>query len=136
MRRWARWTNWLRQIQNDLFDIGADLSHPAAPAPETTPQDAVEQYLAWLETICDQMDASLPTLRSFVVPGGTVLGAHLHMCRTVCRRAERRALAVPDVNNRPVTRYLNRLSDLLFILSRAANASSAEPVWHPGRRSA
>jgi len=128
------YTDWLQQIQNDLFDIGADLSHPGAPTPDAAERAVDEQYVTWLETICDQVNADLPTLRSFVLPGGTVLAAHLHMCRTVCRRAERRALAVPDVS-RHVTRYLNRLSDLLFILSRAANTGGEEPVWQPRHRS-
>lgn len=124
----------MQQIQNDLFDLGANLSHPPGSPDETPHQGFDEEYVTWLESVCDQVNADLPALRSFVLPGGTLLAAHLHVCRTVCRRAERRTLAVPAVSPY-VTRYLNRLSDLLFILSRAAN-SGDEPLWQPGRRSA
>ena len=90
-----------------------------------------------MESACDEVNAKLEPLRSFVIPGGTPAAAHLHVCRTVCRRAERRALAVGEDGNPEVVRYLNRLSDLLFILSRAANASVEEPqvtesLWKPG----
>jgi cob(I)alamin adenosyltransferase len=86
-----------------------------------------------LEGDCDEVNAALEPLRSFVIPGGTPSAAALHVCRTVCRRAERRALAVPDVNPE-VVRYLNRLSDLLFILARAANDETAgESLWQPGQ---
>ncbi len=78
-------------------------------------------YTEWLEQACDEVNASLQPLRSFVIPGGTPASAHLHVCRTVCRRAERRAIAVGEDVNPEVVRYLNRLSDLLFILGRAAN---------------
>ncbi len=132
----ARYADWMAQIQNDLFDLGADLSHPVPSAGDEAPTTAVdEQYVAWLESVCDRVNADLPELRSFVLPGGTQLAAHLHMCRTVCRRAERRALAVPAISPY-ITRYLNRLSDLFFILSRAANNSGEEPLWQPGRRAA
>ncbi|MEV7225684.1 MULTISPECIES: cob(I)yrinic acid a,c-diamide adenosyltransferase [Polymorphospora] len=131
------YAGWLRQVQNDLFDIGADVSRPgggpaAGPAPDDGPR-VDGSYVAWLEEICDRVNADLPALRSFVLPGGTPLSARLHVCRTVCRRAERRALAVPDVNPE-VTRYLNRLSDLLFILARAAAEGAPEVLWQPGRR--
>jgi cob(I)alamin adenosyltransferase len=92
-------------------------------------------YTEWLEQACDEVNAKLQPLRSFVIPGGTPAAAHLHVCRTVCRRAERRAIAVGEQINPEVVRYLNRLSDLLFILSRAANEGSqagAEPLWDPG----
>ena len=79
-----------------------------------------DSYTAWLEEACDEVNATLPPLHSFVIPGGTPAAAHLHLARTVCRRAERRAIAVED-GNPEVVRYLNRLSDLLFILARAAN---------------
>jgi cob(I)alamin adenosyltransferase len=133
---------WLRRVQNDLLDVGADLSVPA-PAAESggdgEPRERLRvgpSYTQWLEQACDEVNATLPPLRSFVIPGGTPAGAHLHVCRTVCRRAERRALAVQD-GNPEVVRYLNRLSDLLFILSRAVNSaggagSAAEPLWDPG----
>ncbi|MEV0732554.1 cob(I)yrinic acid a,c-diamide adenosyltransferase [Polymorphospora sp. NPDC050346] len=127
------YAGWLRQVQNDLFDIGADVSRPGGgPAPDDGPR-VDGSYVAWLEEICDRVNVDLPALRSFVLPGGTPLSAQLHVCRTVCRRAERRALAVPDVNPE-VTRYLNRLSDLLFILARAAAEGAPEVLWQPGRR--
>ena len=89
--------------------------------------------MTWLEHCCDEANADLPAVRSFVLPGGTSAAAHLHLARTVCRRAERRVLALGDAD--PVIgRYLNRLSDLLFILSRAANRDTDEPLWEPGRR--
>jgi cob(I)alamin adenosyltransferase len=88
--------------------------------------------VTWLEGACDEVNATLEPLRSFVLPGGSRAAAHLHVCRTVCRRAERRALAVEDANPE-VVRYLNRLSDLLFILSRGANAGGEEPLWDPQR---
>jgi len=118
---------WLARVQNDLLDVGADLSVPAGDQHERL--RIGPDYTAWLEVACDEVNATLPALRSFVIPGGTHAGAHLHVCRTVCRRAERRAIAVEDVNPE-VVRYLNRLSDMLFILSRAVNAS--EPLWDPG----
>jgi cob(I)alamin adenosyltransferase len=125
----ARYADWLRRIQNDLFDVGADLSVPAGGERERL-RLAAEQ-VAWLEEACDEVNAGLEPLRSFVLPGGTAAAAHLHVCRTVCRRAERRALLVED-GNPEVVRYLNRLSDLLFILSRGANGGE-EPLWEPGR---
>ena len=134
---------WLSRVQNDLLDVGADLSvpQPGAGAPESgRPRLRVEPgYTEWLERACDEINAKLPPLRSFVIPGGTPAGAHLHVCRTVCRRAERRAVAVED-SNPEVVRYLNRLSDLLFILSRAVNthggAGEREPLWEPGAHDA
>jgi cob(I)alamin adenosyltransferase len=124
-----RYAQWLRHIQNDLFDLGADLSVPEDGERERL-RVAAEQ-VTWLEEACDEVNATLEPLRSFVLPGGTPAAAHLHVCRTVCRRAERRALLVEDANPE-VVRYLNRLSDLLFILSRGANAGD-EPLWEPGR---
>jgi cob(I)alamin adenosyltransferase len=120
---------WLRHIQNDLFDVGADLAVP--PGGERERLRVAPEQVAWLEEACDEVNADLPALKSFVLPGGTRAAAHLHVCRTVCRRAERRAIQVED-GNPEVVRYLNRLSDLLFILSRGANAG-AEPLWEPGR---
>jgi len=91
------------------------------------------EYTAWLEAACDEVNDKLPPLRSFVIPGGTPAAAHLHVCRTVCRRAERRTIAVGEEVNPEAVRYLNRLSDLLFILSRAVNsAGGGEPLWDPG----
>jgi cob(I)alamin adenosyltransferase len=123
---------WLRRMQNDLLDLGADLSVPSGDERERLRITA--EYTEWVERACDEVNSTLPPLRSFVIPGGSPAAAHLHVCRTVCRRAERRALAVED-SNPEVVRYLNRLSDLLFILARAVNeaqAGSDEPLWDPG----
>jgi len=147
-----RFAEWLRRVQNDLLDVGADLSVPAPAAGAggggvggTTDSSARERlrvgadYTQWLEQACDEVNATLEPLRSFVIPGGSPAAAHLHVCRTVCRRAERRTIAAGAEVNPEVVRYLNRLSDLLFILSRAANArpgegerEGAEPLWDPG----
>jgi cob(I)alamin adenosyltransferase len=123
----------LTRVQNELFDVGADLSVPA----EIEGRLRVEQSLVdRLEADCDRFNAELPELRSFVLPGGTEASARLHVARTICRRAERDALrAAGDTElGRLVVVYLNRLSDLLFILARAANAlaGTAEPLWKPG----
>jgi cob(I)alamin adenosyltransferase len=134
-----RFAEWLRRVQNDLLDVGADLSVPSpveAGAEEARARLRVgSDYTDWLEQACDEVNETLPPLRSFVIPGGTPAAAHLHVCRTVCRRAERRTIAVGEDVNPETVRYLNRLSDLLFILSRAANAEAeqdAEPLWDPG----
>ena len=124
----------LARIQNELLDVGADLSVPPSDARERL--RITPAYTEWLEAACDEVNATLEPLHSFVIPGGTPAAAALHVCRTVCRRAERRAIAVSDVNPE-VVRYLNRLSDLLFILARAANRDVAgdaapEPLWEPG----
>jgi cob(I)alamin adenosyltransferase len=143
---------WLARVQNDLLDLGADLSVPASESDATAgsgKDDAQRQqrerlrvgdeYTQWLERALDEVNATLEPLRSFVIPGGTPAAAHLHVCRTVCRRAERRTIAVGAEVNPEVVRYLNRLSDLLFVLSRAANATPGEnagertePLWDPG----
>ena len=120
---------WLRRVQNDLFDVGADVSVPEGGERERL--RVRPEQTAWLEERCDEVNATLAPLRSFLLPGGTPAAAQLHVCRTVCRRAERRALEVEDGLNPEVVRYLNRLSDLLFILARAANAGD-EPLWQPG----
>jgi cob(I)alamin adenosyltransferase len=125
----AQYAQWLRRVQNDLFDIGADLSVP--PGGERERLRVRPEQVAWLEAACDEVNETLAPLKSFVLPGGTPAAAHLHVCRTVCRRAERRAILVADANPE-VVRYLNRLSDLLFILSRGANGGD-EPLWEPGR---
>ena len=122
---------WLGRIQNDLFDVGADISVPEEQ-PERERLRVVPEQTAWLEQRCDEVNATLKPLKSFVLPGGTPAAAHLHVCRTVCRRAERLAIACGEELNPEVVRYLNRLSDLLFILSRGANAGE-EPLWEPGR---
>ncbi len=124
-----RYGRWLGRVQNDLFDVGADLSVP--PGGERQRLRVAAEQTAWLEEACDEVNATLAPLRSFVLPGGTAAAAHLHVCRTVCRRAERRVLLVEEANPE-VVRYLNRLSDLLFILSRGANGNE-EPLWEPGR---
>jgi cob(I)alamin adenosyltransferase len=123
----------LRHVQNDLFDVGADISVPQSDARARL--RVLPEQTAWLERACDEVNADLPALRSFVLPGGTPTAAQLHVCRTVCRRAERRAIACGDAINEECVRYLNRLSDLLFILSRALNVAGggAEPLWEPGR---
>jgi cob(I)alamin adenosyltransferase len=125
-----RYAQWLRRVQNDLFDCGADLSVPEGDRERLRVRP---EQTAWLEGACDEVNDELPNLKSFVLPGGTAAAAQLHVCRTVCRRAERRALAVED-GNPEVVRYLNRLSDLLFILSRGLNqdAPGGEPLWQPG----
>ena len=123
----------LGRIQNELFDVGADLSVPWG----VTDRLRVEQPLIdRLEELCDRFNADLPELRSFVLPGGTEAAARLHVARTICRRAEREVLlGAQAVELNPlVLAYLNRLSDLLFILARAANAAAGrdEPLWKPG----
>jgi cob(I)alamin adenosyltransferase len=123
----------LVRIQNELFDVGADLSVPAEVEGRLRVDHSVVDRL---EEDCDRFNAELPDLRSFVLPGGTESAARLHVARTVCRRAERDALrAAADQELGPlVVVYLNRLSDLLFILARAANAlaGAPEPLWKPG----
>jgi cob(I)alamin adenosyltransferase len=121
---------WLRRIQNDLFDVGADISAPDDPAKDRL--RVIPEQTEWLEQRCDEVNATLAPLKSFVLPGGTAAAARLHVARTVCRRAERLAIACGEELNAEVVRYLNRLSDLLFIISRAANRGE-EPLWEPGR---
>ena len=128
-----RTAGFLRRVQNDLFDVGADISVPHGGDRERL--RVVPEQTVWLEQACDEVNAELPNLKSFVLPGGTAEAAQLHVCRTVCRRAERRVLACGDAVSGETVRYLNRLSDLLFILSRGVNlaAGAAEPLWEPGR---
>jgi cob(I)alamin adenosyltransferase len=130
----AAYAPWLGRVQNDLFDLGADLSVPEPEEPtERARLRVAPEQVTWLEARCDEVNATLEPLKSFVLPGGTPAAAQLHVCRTVCRRAERRALLVEDANPE-VVRYLNRLSDLLFILARGANRETGtpEPLWQPG----
>ena len=126
----------LTRIQNELFDVGADLCSPFAADAARTGLRVTEDYVAALEQACDEHNAGLPTLRSFVLPGGTAGAALLHAARTVVRRAERSAWAAMDAHGdtvNPVTaRYLNRLSDLLFILAREANSAAGDVLWQPG----
>jgi cob(I)alamin adenosyltransferase len=121
----------LVHVQNDLFDVGADLCVPDSEEGRERLRVSEDQT-AWLERHCDEWNERLEPLTSFVLPGGTPAAAQMHVCRTVCRRAERRALAVEDVSP-PVIQYLNRLSDLLFILSRAVNDPEREQLWVPGQ---
>ncbi len=126
----------LARIQNDLFDLGADLCTPEVDDPPCTPLRIVESQIRWLEDAIDELNADLPTLRSFVLPGGTPLGAHLHHARTVVRRAERdiSALAAREKVNPLTLQYMNRLSDYLFVAARAANgAAGGDVLWEPGK---
>jgi cob(I)alamin adenosyltransferase len=123
----------LEQIQNDLFDVGADLSVPYG----VTDRLRIEQAsVERLERLCDEFNADLPMLKSFVLPGGTPAAARLQVARTICRRAERDALVAEEETgiNPLVLAYLNRLSDFLFIAARTANAEAGrdEPLWKPG----
>ncbi|MFZ0089346.1 MAG: cob(I)yrinic acid a,c-diamide adenosyltransferase [Solirubrobacteraceae bacterium] len=126
----AEYVAWLTRVQNDLFDLGADIAAPSDGSRERL--RLLPEQTEWLEQRCDEVNARLTPLRSFVLPGGSPVAAQLHICRTVCRRAERRVIACGDGCSPETVRYLNRLSDLLFILSRGANAG-AEPLWEPGR---
>jgi len=117
----------LERVQNELFDVGADLSVPVEV--EGRLRVSQEQIDA-LEAACDEWNADLAELKSFVLPGGGEAAARLHLARAICRRAERDAIAAEG--SRLAIVYLNRLSDLLFILARAANAGSEEPLWKPG----
>jgi cob(I)alamin adenosyltransferase len=128
-------TRVLRQLQNDLFDAGADLSTPVVDNPKYPPLRITQTYIDRLETWCDEYNEGLPALDSFILPGGSALSALLHIARTVARRAERSAWAAvqahsDDVSQLPA-KYLNRLSDLLFILSRVANPEG-DVLWKPG----
>jgi cob(I)alamin adenosyltransferase len=123
-------------IQNELFDVGADLCNPVIPEPPYPPLRIDEGYVTRLEQACDRYNEDLPTLRSFVLPGGTAGAALLHVARTVVRRAERTAWAAIEVHgdtmNVVAAKYLNRLSDLLFILGRVANEPVGDVLWKPG----
>jgi ATP:cob(I)alamin adenosyltransferase len=129
-------TALLTRVQNELFDVGADLCNPITPDPKYPPIRVGDSYVTDLERACDEYNAGLPTLRSFLLPGGTPGAALLHTARTVVRRAERSAWAAlatyPDTVNPVTARYLNRLSDLLFILARHANAERGDVLWKPG----
>jgi cob(I)alamin adenosyltransferase len=127
--------SWLGQAQNDLFDVGADLSVPLADKKRERLR-VTEQQVERLEQLCDLVNERLEPLRSFVLPGGTEASTRLHIARSVCRRAERATVALAeetDVNPAALA-YLNRLSDLLFILARAANRGP-ETLWKPGSSS-
>ncbi len=127
----------LARLQNDLFDLGADLCVPIADDPKQPRLRITQDQVDWLEAQIDRMNAEMPALTSFVLPGGTPAGAFLHQARAVTRRAERMVvtlIAEPDqAVNRLVLIYLNRLSDLLFVLSRFVNNRGADDVlWIPG----
>jgi cob(I)alamin adenosyltransferase len=125
----------LTTVQNDLFDVGADLCTPIVPEPKWATLRIDAGYVARLEAACDTYNADLPALDSFVLPGGSKGSALLHVARTVTRRAERSTWqllhAEPDSTNPLTATYLNRLSDLLFILARAANAATGDVKWQP-----
>lgn len=123
--------DWLRRIQNDLFDLGAELSVPSAVRRTDAPR-LDRGYVRWLEEICDELNGELPPLDSFLLPGGNPYAAQLQICRAVCRRAERRILACGEASPEALS-YLNRLSDLLFILARSAQATE-EALWQPWSR--
>jgi len=127
----------LTGVQNDLFDVGADLCTPIIPDPEYPPLRITPEYVDRLEAACDVYNARLEPLRSFILPGGTLGAAQLHVARTVTRRAERatwRAIEEYGESINPLTAlYLNRLSDLLFILARCANLGiGGDVLWQPG----
>ena len=126
----------LTHIQNDLFDVGADFCTPVVADPEYPPLRIEQEYVDRLEAWCDHYNESLPNLRSFILNGGTSGGAHLHVSRTVVRRAERSAWAAyeehAETMNKLAITYLNRLSDLLFILARYSNREAGDVLWVPG----
>ena len=126
----------LTTVQNDLFDVGADFCTPIIPNPKYPPLRIEQEYVDRLEAWCDEFNESLPALRSFILNGGTVAAAHLHVARTVVRRAERAAWLAHaehgETMNLLAIKYLNRLSDLLFILARHANKEQGDVLWIPG----
>jgi cob(I)alamin adenosyltransferase len=126
----------LTHVQNDLFDVGADFCNPVSDSPEYPPLRIEQDYIDRLEAWCDHYNALVPNLRSFILNGGTPAAAHLHVARTVVRRAERSAWAAysvhADTMNKLAITYLNRLSDLVFILARYANRENGDVLWVPG----
>ena len=126
----------LLRVQNELFDVGADLCTPVVAEPEYPPLRVETDYIERLEAEIDNYNADLATLRSFVLPGGTAASAQLHVARTVVRRAERATWAAMaehgDVMSSLPATYLNRLSDLLFVLARHANLEAGDILWKPG----
>ena len=125
----------LRHIQNDLFDVGADLCRPEREGEEKPSLRITGEQVAWLENQIDRFNGELEPLTSFVLPGGSAASAQLHLARTVTRRAERDVvrLAAEQSVNPAVLRYVNRLSDLLFVLARFLNAKGAKDIrWQPG----
>jgi cob(I)alamin adenosyltransferase len=128
----------LARIQNDLFDVGADLCTPThGKGPGGARLTVTDKQVAWLEAEIDRLNAELAPLRSFVLPGGSPAAAYLHLARTTCRRAERLTAELKDKAGESVTpevlKYLNRLSDYLFVAGRYANSKGAGDVlWKPG----
>ena len=126
----------LTTVQNDLFDVGADFCTPVVPDPEFPPLRIEQEYVDRLEAWCDTYNEGLPKLRSFILNGGTPGAAHLHVARTVARRAERSGWAAFEQHGETMNvlalKYLNRLSDLLFILARHANRAEGDVMWKPG----
>lgn len=125
----------LARIQNDLFDLGADLCTPEQENPKYPPLRIASEQVERLEQEIDRLNAELSTLNSFILPGGSVASAHLHLARTVCRRAERRMIALSDSEsiNLAAIAYINRLSDFLFVLGRYLNNKGTEDIlWVPG----
>jgi cob(I)alamin adenosyltransferase len=129
----------LARIQNDLFDVGADLTTPGkGRGPDGARLTVTAAQVAWLESEIDRLNAALAPLKSFVLPGGSAAAAHLHLARTVCRRAER---LIAELKDKPgesvgdeVLQYVNRLSDFLFVASRHANRKGeGDVLWQPGR---
>ena len=130
----------LALVRNELFDVGADISNPLDPDPKWPPLRIEQSSIESLEAYCDELQEDLPVLRSFILPGGNPAGAQLHVARTIARRAERAAWRCAEEHgmdgdggvNSLAIMYLNRLSDLLFIMSRAANGTEHEVLWVPG----
>jgi cob(I)alamin adenosyltransferase len=126
----------LTTVQNDLFDVGADFCTPVVPDPEFAPLRIEQEYIDRLEGWCDHFNEDLPNLRSFILNGGTPGAALLHVARTVVRRAERSAWVAHAEHGESMNvlaiKYLNRLSDLLFILARHANKERGDVLWIPG----
>lgn len=137
------WHERLGSVQNDLFDVGADLAVPVDPEGGEGRLRIAAERVTWIEAWCDEVNADLEPLTSFVLPGGTAAAAQLHVARTVCRRAERSVVMLADHEptgavGENVIAYLNRLSDLFFILARGANKAAGRPdvLWVPGGGSA
>ncbi len=131
----APYEAWLKRIQNDLFDVGADISVPHGGDRERL--RVVPEQTAWLEQVCEELNAELPNLKSFVLPGGTALAAQLHVCRTVCRRAERLIVELAadprEYVSDGVLTFVNRLSDFFFVASRWVNAQGdGDVLWVKG----
>ncbi|MHB8285011.1 MAG: cob(I)yrinic acid a,c-diamide adenosyltransferase [Caulobacteraceae bacterium] len=128
----------LERIQNELFDLGADLATPDRPGKDLgwTPLRIIDSQVDRLEQEIDRLNDQLPPLTSFVLPAGTAAATYLHLARTVCRRAERTAVQLANADGEavsaPALKYLNRLSDLLFVMARHANREAGDVLWRPG----